>query len=448
MNIYIPNEVKFIIDTFYKNNFEAFMVGGCVRDSILNNSPKDYDITTSAKPEHTLSLFEKTIPTGLKHGTITVIINNNQYEVTTYRTEGKYLDNRRPSSVEFVSDIKEDLSRRDFTINALAYNQSSGLIDYFNGLSDIKNRIIRCVGEADKRFKEDALRMLRAIRFSCQLNFDIEEETLKAIINNHKLINNISCERIRDELCKILTSDNPSKGLILLKDTGLLEIILPEIDSLINFTPKCSNHNNDVFKHTLNVIDNTYNNLILRLAALFHDVGKLNTLSLNKNGFYHFPNHNIEGSLMTRKILSKLRFDNNTINIVCKLIEHHLVLNVNYLPSKSEVKKLLNTIGKENINILFDLQRADINSLDNPKIFLAKVDYMDNLVSEILSNNEPLKIKDLNISGETLIKSFNLKPGKLIGDILNFLMDKVLENPNLNTKESLLKLSNDFINNF
>lgn len=447
MNIYIPNEVKFIIDNFYKNNFEAFMVGGCVRDSILNNSPKDYDITTSAKPEDTLSLFEKTIPTGIKHGTVTVLINNNSYEVTTYRTEGNYLDNRRPSSVNFVSDIRDDLSRRDFTINALAYNKSAGLVDYFNGISDIKNSIIRCVGDADKRFKEDALRMLRAVRFSCQLNFDIEEETYNAILNNHKLIGNISFERIRDELCKILISDNPSKGLILLKDTGLLGIILPEINNLVNFTPKCNNHNNNVFKHTLNVIDNTHNNLLLRLSALLHDVGKLNTLTHNENGFYYFPNHNIEGSLMTRKILSKLRFDNNTINIVCKLIEHHLVLNANYLPTKFEVKKLLNTIGKEYIYLLFDLQRADINSLDNPKIFLAKVDYIDNLVSEILSNNEPLKIKDLNISGETLIKSFNLKPGKLIGDILNFLLDKVLENPDLNTRESLLKLSNDFISN-
>ena len=262
MNIYIPNEVKFIIDTFYKNNFEAFMVGGCVRDSILNNSPKEYDITTSAKPEDTLSLFEKTIPTGIKHGTVTVLINNNSYEVTTYRTEGNYLDNRRPSSVNFVSDIRDDLSRRDFTINALAYNKSAGLVDYFNGISDIKNSIIRCVGDADKRFKEDALRMLRAVRFSCQLNFDIEEETYNAILNNHKLIGNISFERIRDELCKILISDNPSKGLILLKDTGLLGIILPEINNLVNFTPKCNNHNNNVFKHTLNVIDNTHNNLL------------------------------------------------------------------------------------------------------------------------------------------------------------------------------------------
>lgn len=447
MNIYIPNDVKFIIDTFYKNNFEAFMVGGCVRDSILNNIPKDYDITTSAKPDDTLSLFEKTIPTGIKHGTITILINNNPYEATTYRTEGDYLDNRRPSAVSFVTDIKEDLSRRDFTINALAYNNSVGLIDYFNGLSDIKDKIIRCVGEADKRFKEDALRMLRAIRFSCQLNFDIEKETYNAIINNHKLISNISFERIRDELCKILISDNPSKGLILLKETGLLEIILPEINNLVNFTPMCTNHNNNVFQHTLKVINNTYNNLILRLAALFHDVGKLNTLTYNENGFYYFPNHNIESSLMTRNILSKLRFDNSTINIVCKLIEHHLVLNVNSLPSKIEVKQLLNIIGKENINLLFDLQRADINSLDNPKLFLAKVDYMEDLSHEIINNNEPIKIKDLNINGETLIKSFNLKPGKIIGDILNFLLNKVLENPNLNTKELLLELSDDFINN-
>ncbi|WP_411169339.1 CCA tRNA nucleotidyltransferase [Clostridium sp. MB05] len=445
MHIFIPNEVDFIIDTFYRNNFKAFMVGGCVRDSLLGISPKDYDITTSAKPDTTLSLFEKTIPTGLKHGTVTVIISNNQYEVTTFRTEGTYLDNRRPSSVEFVSDIKEDLSRRDFTINALAYNKSIGLIDYFGGIDDINNKIIRCVGNPDERFKEDSLRMLRAIRFSCQLDFNIDEITYKAIINNNKLVSNISHERVRDELCKILISNNSSKGLVLLKNTGLLEIILPEIHSLTNFTPKCNNHNKDVFSHTLKVIDNTYNNLLLRLSALLHDVGKLNTLTFNGNGSYYFPNHNIESSIMARNILSKLRFDNNTINIVCKLIEHHLVLDVNYLPTKFEVKKLLNVIGKDNIGLLFDLQRADINSLDNPKIFLAKVDYMDNLVDEILNNNEPLSIKDLHTSGEILIKNFNLKPGKLIGDTLSFLLNKVLENPSLNDEESLFKLAKEFI---
>lgn len=448
MNINTPKEVKLIIDTFYKNNFEAFMVGGCVRDILLGNLPKDFDITTSAKPEITISLFDKTIPTGLKHGTVTVLINNEPYEVTTYRTEGKYIDNRRPSSVDFVTDIKEDLSRRDFTINALAYNEKVGLIDYFNGTDDIKSKIIRCVGNADKRFKEDALRMLRAVRFSCQLNFDIEENTYTAIKSNYKLIKNISSERIRDELCKILISENPSKGVEILRDTKLLEIILPEINALYNFSPKCTNHNRNIFAHTLKVIDNTENDLLLRLSALFHDVGKLNTLTPLINGtFYGFPGHCLEGSIMVKKILSRLRFDNNTIKVISKLIEHHLVLNATVMPSKYEVKILLNEMGVNNINLLFSLQRADINSLDNPKVFLEKVRYTENLVNEIINNNEPLTIKDLNITGGDLISNLNLKPGKILGDVLNHLLNIVLENPDLNSKEKLLTLAKNFLIN-
>lgn len=448
MNIYIPSEVNCIINTFYKNNYEAYMVGGCVRDSILGHKPKDYDITTSSKPENTISLFDKTIPTGLKHGTVTVLINDNPYEVTTFRTEGIYLDSRRPSSVNFVTNIKEDLSRRDFTINALAYNEVTGLIDYFNGIDDIKNKIIRCVGDPDKRFKEDALRMLRAIRFSCQLSFDIDKKTLVAIKNNYSLIHNISKERIRDELCKILISPNPSKGLELLKDTKLLELILPDINLLVDFSPKCTNHNRNVFSHTLKVIDNTENNLILRLSALFHDVGKINTLTPFNNGsFYGFPRHCIEGAIMSKTILSNLRFDNNTIKTVSKLIEHHLVLNVNTMPTKYEVKKLLNSVGKDSIYLLFDLQRADINSLNNPEPFLKKVSYTQSLVDDILQTNEPLKIKDLKLTGEDLILELNIKPGKIIGEILNYLLDKILKDPSLNSKEALLALAKQFLFN-
>ena len=445
MKIFIPNDVKFIINTLYENNFEGFMVGGCVGDSLLNILPKDYDITTSAKPEETLGLFDKTIPTGLKHGTITVLINNAPYEVTTYRSEGEYLDNRRPSSVEFVYNIKEDLSRRDFTINALAYNDKLGLIDYFNGIDDLNNKLIRCVGDPDTRFKEDALRMLRAIRFSCQLDFTIESTTFDAIIKNSKLINNISKERIRDELCKILISNNPSQGIRLLQMSGILSEILPHINSLVGFSPLSVGHNKNIFEHTLKVINNTHNNLILRLAALFHDVGKLKTLTLESDGIYRFPNHNIEGAIMTKDILRDLRFDNHTINYVYKLIEHHLLLKPFYMPTRYEVKKLLTYIGNDLIYLLFDIQSADIRSLNNPEPFLKKVNYTKNEVTDILSKNEPLYIKDLNITGNDLITNFNIN-GKLIGLTLNYLLDKVLENPTLNNTEYLLKLAYEFIN--
>lgn len=447
MKIFIPKEVEFIINEFYKKNYEAFMVGGCVRDSLLNKNPKDYDITTSAKPEETLSLFKKTIPTGIKHGTITVVLNNNNYEVTTYRTEDKYIDNRHPSSVNFVTDIKEDLSRRDFTINALAYNNLIGLVDYFNGICDLNNKIIKSVGDPNIRFKEDALRMLRAIRFSCQLDFEIEDNTFKAIKSNSKLIKNISKERIRDELCKILISENPAKGFELLSKSELLELTLPEINGLINFSPLSIKHNRNVFSHTLKVLNNTDTTLTLRLAALFHDVGKLNTLTLESDGIYRFPLHNIEGSKLTKIILKDLRFDNITIQNVSKLIEHHLVPNPKYLPSKYEVKKLLIDVPTDILPLLFNLQRADINSLDSPKAFLEKVDYIEALANEILDNKEPLFIKDLNIKGNDLIKELSIKSGKEIGLILNYLLEEVLKNPELNNKTTLLNLSKNFLFN-
>lgn len=446
MNIYIPREVKQIIDTFYKNNYEAYMVGGCVRDSLLGKTPKDYDVTTSAKPEVTQALFEKTIPTGLQHGTVTIMLNNEAFEVTTYRTEGTYIDNRRPEHVNFVSDIKEDLARRDFTINAFAYNDKDYLIDYFDGMSDLKNKIIRTVGNPNDRFQEDALRMLRAIRFSCQLDFSIDMETFKAISLNKALIKNISVERIRDELCKILISDNPSKGIELLRKTGILKIILPEINNLVDYTPKCNNHNRNVFTHTLKVIDNTSNDLILRLAALFHDVGKLNTLTALPNGHHYFPGHSEEGAKMTKEILTKLKFDNNTINKVYAIIHDHLVLHVNIMPSDYEIKKLINKVGTENIYTLFELQKADINSLWDPVPFLAKVKYIEDKVRAILDNHEPLIVKDLAINGKELMTELNISPGKNIGETLNYLMEQVLENPLLNSKETLLRIATEYIN--
>lgn len=445
MFINIPNNVQFIIDTLYNNNYEAFMVGGCVRDALLGLMPKDYDITTSSTPDITQRLFDKTIPTGIKHGTITVVIDGENLEVTTYRTEGKYLDNRRPESVSFVSDIKEDLSRRDFTINALAYNNKVGLIDYFNGIDDLNNKTIRAVGDADKRFKEDALRMLRAIRFSCQLGFNIEASTYNAIKLNYKLIKNISMERIRDELCKILITDSPCTGLNLLKDTGILEIILPDIYALVEYTPRCNNHNRDVFNHTLNVISNTNNDLLLRLSALFHDVGKLNTLKELSNGHCYFPGHAQEGARTCRPILSELKFDNDTIDRVSKIIFDHLVLNVDLMPTDGEVKRLLRRVGKKDIFTLFQLQRADINSLWDPIPFLKKVDFTENRVKYIIKNNEPLYIKDLAITGSDLIAELNIKPGKLVGEILTFLLESVLDDKNLNTKERLLEIAKNFL---
>lgn len=432
MHIKIPDKVKFIIDTFYENNYEAFMVGGCIRDSLLSKEPKDYDIATSALPNITESLFEKTIPTGIKHGTITVLLDKEPFEVTTYRVEGEYKDNRRPDEISFVTNIKDDLSRRDFTINAFAYNSKEGLKDYFNGLEDLQNKIIRTVGDSNKRFNEDALRMMRAIRFASQLDFNIEKSTLDGIKKNKNLLKNISFERIRDELCKLLLSDNPRKGLNLLKDCGVLDVIIPELTSLIGFNHKTKDYNEDLFDHTLSVVENTPNDLILRLSALFHDIGKPKV------------NDNISEDI-TRKILTRLHFDNKTIKSVCILIKEYM--NVLGNSTDIDIKRFINRTSKENIYSLLEFQKAHVLSLKNSDLDLYELNDIKNKIDNIINSNIPLSIKDLNIDGSILTKELNLKPGKVIGETLNYLLEVVLNNPNLNNETILLEKATTFIQN-
>lgn len=443
MNINIPYKVKFIIDKFYENNYEAFMVGGCIRDSLLLKEPKDYDIATSAIPTVTESLFYKTVPTGIKHGTVTVLIDNEPFEVTTYRVEGEYKDNRRPDEISFVTNIKDDLSRRDFTINAFAYNSREGLKDYFNGLEDLKNKIIRTVGNSDKRFSEDALRIMRAIRFSAQLNFEIEENTLNAIKKNKELLKNISAERIRDELCKILISDNPRKGLNLLKDCEVLNIIIPELIPLIGFNQRNKYHYEDIFNHTLSVVENTPNDLILRLSALFHDIGKPNCFFVDDNGNGRFFGHNNISEDIAKKVLTRLHFDNKTIKTVCILVKEHM--NVLDNPSNLAIKRLINRVSVDNIYLLYSIQEADIISLKIPDEALSKLNVMRDKTKLILESKAPMSTKDLVIDGGTLIKELSLSPGKVIGNILNYLLQLVLDNPDLNNKDTLLTEAKEYI---
>lgn len=434
----IPTDVKSILDIFEQNNYQAFLVGGCVRDSLLNREISDYDITTNALPEDTMRLFPKHIPTGLQHGTITVMINKTPYEITTFRTESNYVDNRRPESVAFVNNIKEDLSRRDFTVNALAFNPSTELVDYFNGVEDLNNKIIRCVGNPDTRFQEDALRMLRAIRFSCKLNFTIDENTLNAITRNSHLINNISKERIKDELCKMLVSDSPIKGTLLLKETNLLKHILPEVHDLIGKTPLCINHNKDIFNHTMKVLGQTPNNLLVRLSALLHDIGKAK-LILGHEDNLTFAGHAEYSYDMTKDILKRLKFDNNTISIVSTLVRYHM--DVYEHPTKLQVKHLIRNVGIDNMPLLFDLQRSDILGIrKRSAMFVIRVDMAESLFHEIINNKEPLFIKDLAITGNDLMNELNIPKGKQLGEFLNKALELVLEKPELNTKSKLLHL--------
>ncbi|SFB42762.1 CCA tRNA nucleotidyltransferase [Clostridium frigidicarnis] len=412
--IQIPPNVQYILNTFKLNGYDAYIVGGCVRDSILNKTPNDWDITTNCKPEITQTLFNKTVPTGIKHGTITVILENENFEVTTFRTEGIYINNRTPSEVNFVSDIKEDLARRDFTINAMAFNPSNGLIDYFNGVNDLKNGVIKAVGNSDLRFKEDALRMLRAIRFSTTLNFTIEAKTFMAINKNNMLISNISMERINEEFCKILLDSNSSYGIVTLIQSGLLHYILPEL---------CSSYKNnyDKFQTILHLLDRCPNKLNIKLALL------LSSLSDSQEEIF----------TTSAKILRRLKFDNNTLNNVCLLIKQSKTFVYEKIPFN--LKKFINKIGIQNLNDLFVLQ---ILLLDSDIKRIKDIELTKNMVEGIVNSKEPLSIKDLAINGNDLL-SMGIPKGTSIGLILNKLLDYILENPNRNTNSILMNMSKD-----
>ncbi|MCM0646950.1 CCA tRNA nucleotidyltransferase [Clostridium swellfunianum] len=437
MKIETTKDVSFILDTLNKNNFEAYIVGGCVRDSLLKRQLRDWDITTSALPEEIIKLFDKTIPTGIKHGTVTVVINKENYEVTTYRIDGEYSDNRHPDEVVFTRSLKEDLSRRDFTVNALAYNEVEGLVDMFNGIEDLKNKTIRCVGDPNKRFTEDALRMLRAIRFACQLRFSIEKDTYEAIGSNYHLLKNVSSERIRDELDKILMSPVPSRGIIMLQETKLLDNIIPELNESVGFDQKNPHHDKNVFDHIMAVLDNSIESLPVRLGALLHDIGKPRTFTIDKKGIGHFYGHNIVSAEMSEVILKRLKYDNATIKKVLIIVTEHMSA-YNNMKNKT-LKKFISRVGVENLDDLFELQIADSKghkkNADYSPILKRKND-----VKKILDNGEPFTVSQLKITGDDLIK-LGVKPGKEIGVVLKDLLEKVMEKPELNTKEKLLDIA-------
>ncbi|AQR95279.1 CCA tRNA nucleotidyltransferase [Clostridium saccharoperbutylacetonicum] len=443
MNIEInmPENVKYIINTLMTNGYEAYVVGGCVRDSILNREPKDWDITTKAKPEEVINLFDKVILTGLKHGTVTVIINKENYEITTYRTDGEYEDNRHPKEVKFVNSLKEDLARRDFTINAMAYNERDGIIDYFNGVKDLNSKIINTVGEAKKRFEEDALRMLRAIRFSAQLNFEINYNVLEAIKDLKDNLRKISKERIREEFNKTIVY-NPRK-LQLLKDTETFEYIIEGISSIYDFDQNNPYHSYDLYEHTLLATEAIEPIIHLRLTMLLHDLGKVVTKTTDEKGISHFYAHPRESLKIAEKILGTLKYDNNTTNKVLTLIEYHDCT----LKSKVSIKRMLNKIGEELFRDLLRVKWADALA-QNPKYFKDTVKNLlevDEKLNIIIKERECFSVKDLKINGEELI-ALGFNKGKEIGETLKYLLNEVIANPELNKKSELIKLSEARLN--
>ena len=424
MEIFIPKEVSFLIDTIYENGYEAFMVGGCVRDSILNLTPNDYDITTSATPQEIMNIFKdyKIIDTGVKHGTVSIILNNNIYEITTYRIEGEYENNRRPKNVEFTSNIEEDLKRRDFTINAMAYNEQFGIVDKFNGLEDLQKRIIKTVGNPDERFEEDGLRMIRAIRFSSKLGFSIDENTLKSIYKNAYIIKNISIERINDEFTKTLVSDNP-QNIILLYKTKILE----------NLGIHC-NLNGYYYKELekdINILKSCDNNLLDRLIMLEYLISNKILKYIDKHEKYKYYCENIKKV----NIINNLRYSNKVINY-CNDIMEYMIKDIEKIDN-IVIKRYLNNIGYEKLNKVFKLKLIYNVFLDNKN----KAEFFRQCIiklNEIENSKECYKISDLDINGK-ILKDLGYK-GKEIGEKLNFLLDEVIKNPLLNKKDILINL--------
>lgn len=409
--------------------FEGYLIGGCVRDFLLCKTPADYDITTNAAPEQILKIFKgfTAIETGKKFGCITVIIDNQKVEISTYRADGAYTDKRRPDSVRFSNTLKEDVSRRDFTVNAMAYNPKTGVIDYYGGQEDLKNKLIRCVGNPEARFEEDGLRILRALRFASVLGFDIHAGTKAAMYAKKQNLNILSAERVFSELKKIICGQSAEK--ILTEYHEILSVILPEIAPVFNFEQNNKYHIYDVYTHTVKVIANIENTPVLRLAALFHDIGKPHCYTEDKNGVGHFYGHDKISCEIADRILRRLKADNKTRLQILTLIKFH---DYNLKADKISVKKLLNKIGEENFDLLLLLKRADIKA-QNPEFSerLKQLDCISGLKKEVIENKECYLMKDLKINGNDLINlglNDNTKIGETLEKMLEFVISGKLEN--------------------
>lgn len=429
--ITLPEEVVQVIKKLNNNNYKAYIVGGCVRDSILNKQPKDWDVSTSATTDEIKAIFNKTIDTGIKHGTVSVVIYNKVIEVTTFRT----------AHVEDEKCLITDLSYRDLTINAMAYHPLEGLFDPHSGIKDIKNAIIRTVGNADERFNEDPLRMIRAVRFCAVLGFDIEKSTLAAIERNSTLISNISQERIRDELTKILTSQQPFK-FTLLRDSQLLKYILPEFNDCFDVTQNHPYHIFNVAMHSLKAVSEIENEVSLKWTMLLHDTGKALTKSTDKKGTDHFYGHPEKSIHIAKTVLKRLKFDNKTIVKVCHLIKYH---DRHIQPDFNSVRKAVSAIGEDCFIDLLKVQEADKKG-QNPEYLNSSLKDLyktREIYTHIINDQHCLSLKDLKINGNDLI-TLGYQQGKEIRYILEKLLYTILEKPELNTYDELLEMAKSF----
>lgn len=448
----IPAEVSRITKTLEDAGFLAYLVGGCVRDLVMNRPPKDWDITTNAKPEEIIRLFPKTVYEN-RFGTVTVINENakkdevKQIEITPFRIEGKYSDKRHPDEIKFGDKIEEDLERRDFTLNALSYRNSKGqLIDLFDGIKDIKDGVIRAVGNPDDRIKEDPLRIMRAVRLSTELSFTINADLKKAIENNANLLAEISIERIRDEVSRITISNQPMFGYLLMQELGIIKIILPELETSVGITQN-KDHIYDVWEHSLRALQHSATKdwpLHIRLSALFHDIGKPATRRwVKEKNDWTFYGHEVVGAKMTEKILKRLKFPAKDTMLIVKLVRNHMFFSDIEKITLSAVRRIINRVGEENVWDLMKLRACDRIGMGRPKENPYRLRKYESMIDEAL--RDPTSVQMLKIDGNKLIEVLNVKPGPKIGFILHGLLDEVLNDPKKNTEKYLIERAKEFL---
>lgn len=445
MNIKIPQDVQSILQILEAAGFEAYVVGGCVRDSILGAEPHDWDICTNATPQQSSQCFTnnglKVIETGIKHGTITAIFDNEQYEVTTYRVDGEYLDNRRPSEVEFVTSLREDLARRDFTINAMAYSPSAGLVDCFNGCEDLQNGVVKCVGNADDRFEEDALRIMRALRFASVFDFSIEAGTASSIVRKKSLLKNISAERLNVELCKLLTGRGAEAILNLYPE--VFGVFIPEILPMLGFEQRNPHHIYDVWQHTVKAVVSCPPNPILRLSLLFHDIGKPRCFTLDERGVGHFFGHGKISADIASAVMARLKFDNAAMAQVNELIIYH---DAQLEPQSKYIKRWLNKIGEERLRQLVEVKRADVLAQSDleRQSRVSSFERVLACIDEVIRQGQCFSLKALAVNGKDLI-ALGVPQGVCVGIALNKLMDMVIDSEIPNEAGALLNAAKTLI---
>ena len=434
MKINLPEKVLMIINNLQLHGYEAYAVGGCVRDSILARRPEDWYITTSAKPEEIKKLFRRTVDTGIEHGTVTVILGKDSYEVTTYRIDGTYEDGRHPKEVRFTDDLKEDLQRRDFTINAMAYNDDVRLVDVFGGMQDLNHHLIRCVGDPVERFSEDALRILRAVRFSAQLNFPIEKKTAEAVKEMAPSLGRISAERIQAELVKLLVSAHPER----IQDAcelGITKVILPEWDAMTGVEQNTPHHKYDVAQHTLRAMKNVKRDKVLRLTMLFHDMGKPEAKTTDEAGRDHFKGHALISEEIARRVMRRLKFDNDTIRKVTRLVCYH---DYRMEATPKNVRRAMNRIGVELFPYYLAVRLADVKAQSPYR----KREKIENIVAvrvlyqKILLEDQCVTLRQLAVSGRDLM-DLGMSPGREMGNMLSELLEYVIDDPERNRKDIL-----------